>query len=131
MEKFKPTKSAEDLIAEAESRIRSVSPDEIAEEVAAGEAVVIDVREPEESRESHIPDAINVPRGWLELKADPDTPFFDPHIRPDRPIYVQCAVGKLGALGTAPLNEIGYETAANLEGGIEAWEAAGHPVERS
>jgi rhodanese-related sulfurtransferase len=131
MEEFKPKKSAEDLIAEAESRIKSVSPDEIAEEVAAGEAVVIDVRELEEWRERHIPSAINVPRGWLELKADPDTPFFEPHIRPDRPIYVHCAVGKLGALATATLNEMGYETAANLEGGIEAWKAAGHPVERS
>ncbi len=131
MEEFKPKKSAEDLISEAESRIKSVSPDEIAEEIAAGEAVVIDVREPEEWRESHIPGAINVPRGWLELKADPDTPFFDPHIRPDGPIYVHCAVGKLGALATATLNEMGYETAANLEGGIEAWEAAGHPVGRS
>ena len=131
MEEFKPKKSAEDLISEAESRIKSVSPDEIAEEVAAGEAVVIDVREPEEWRERHIPGAINVPRGWLELKGDPDTPVFDPHIRPDRPIYVHCAVGKLGALATATLNEMGYETAANLQGGIEAWEAAGHPVERS
>ncbi len=115
MEEFKPRKSASDLVAEAESRIKSVSADEISEEVASGEALVIDIQEPEEWQESRIPGAINVPRGWLELKADPDTPCFDPRIRPNKPMYVHYAAGKRSALAT--LNEMGYDAAANLEGG--------------
>jgi rhodanese-related sulfurtransferase len=58
---FKPKRSASDLVAEPESRIKSVSPDEISEEVASGEIPVIDVQEPEEWQEGHIPGDINIP----------------------------------------------------------------------
>lgn len=113
----------------ADPRIKSVSPDEIAEEVASGEALVIDVRRPEEWRKRRIPGAINIPHGVMGPKANPDTPFFDPRIRPDRPLCINCATGKRSALVTAILNDMGYEKAINLEGGFEAWEAAGYPVE--
>jgi rhodanese-related sulfurtransferase/TusA-related sulfurtransferase len=129
VEEFKPRKSASDLVAEAESRVRSVSPGEISEKVVSGEVPMVDVREPEEWQEGHIPRAINIPYSWLESRANPASPSFDPRIRPDRPLYVYCATGRRSALATAILNETGYERAIHLEGGLEAWEAAGYPVE--
>ena len=122
-----PGMSVNESVLEAGSRIKSVSPDQIAGEVASGEALVIDVRKPEEWRESHIPGAINIPHGVPGT--NPDTPFFDPRIRPDRPLCINCATGKRSALVTAILNDMGYEKAINLVGGFEAWEAAGYPVE--
>ncbi len=124
-----PGMSVNESVLEAGSRIKSVPPDEIAEEVASGEALVIDVREPEEWRESRIPGAINIPHGVPGSKANPDTRFFDPRIRPDRSLCINCATGKRSALVTAILNDMSYEKAINLAGGFEAWEAAGYPVE--
>ncbi len=129
MEEYKPKRSAGDLVAEAEFRIKSVSPDEISEEVVSGETLVVDVREPEQWQEGHIPGAINIPHGWLESKVDPASPSFDPRIRSDKPLYINCATGRRSALATATLNDMGYEKAINLEGGFQAWEAAGYPVE--
>lgn len=125
------TKTVEDLVAEAKAGIEAVSPDEIAGEVRAGDVAVIDVREQDEWEGCHIQGAIHVPRGWLEFKADPGSPFADPRLDPATRFVVHCAAGKRSALATARLREMGYEHVVNLEGGIEAWEKAGHPVERS
>jgi rhodanese-related sulfurtransferase len=70
-----------------------------------------------------------VPRGWLEFKADPETPYFDERFDPDKPYVVQRAAGRRSAL-TARLKEMGYRDVRNLEGGFGAWEKAGLPVER-
>jgi rhodanese-related sulfurtransferase/TusA-related sulfurtransferase len=129
MEELKPKRSVNGSVDEAESRIRSVSPDEIAEEVASGEVLTLDIREPEEWREGHIPGAVNIPDRWLESKVDPGSPSFDARIRLDKPLYINCATGRRSALATATLNDMGYEKAINLEGGFQAWEAAGYPVE--
>jgi rhodanese-related sulfurtransferase/TusA-related sulfurtransferase len=129
MEESMPNKSVNESVTAAEPHIKSVSPDEIAGEVAFGEALVVDVREPEEWQEGHIPGAINIPYGWLESKVDPASPSFDPRIHPDRSLYINCGTGRRSALATATLNDMGYEKAINLDGGFEAWEAAGYPVE--
>ena len=131
MERFTSKRSVNELVAQSESRLKSISPDKIAEEVASGEVLVIDVREPDEWQQGHIPGAINIPHGSLESKADPASPTFDPRIRSDKPLYINCATGRRSALVTAILNDMGYEKAINLEGGFEAWEAAGYPVERA
>jgi rhodanese-related sulfurtransferase/TusA-related sulfurtransferase len=129
MERFTSKQSVNELVTETGSHIKSVSPGKIAEEVASGEALVVDVREPEEWQAGHIPGAINIPHGSLESRADPNSPSFDARIRPDKPLYINCATGRRGALATATLNEMGYEKAVNLAGGFEAWEASGYPVE--
>jgi rhodanese-related sulfurtransferase/TusA-related sulfurtransferase len=131
MEESTPKKSVNESVTAAEPRIKSVSPDEIAEEVASGQALVVDVREPEEWQEGHIPGAINIPYGWLESKVDPASTVFDPRIRPDKSLCINCATGRRSALATATLNDMGYEKAINLEGGFEGWKAAGYPVERT
>ena len=60
MEESTPKKSVNQSVTATEPRIKSVSPDKIAEEVASSERLMIDVREPEEWQEGHIPEAINI-----------------------------------------------------------------------
>ena len=56
-----------DLIAAARTRIREIQPAELLELQQFG-CPVVDVREPEEFAEGHIPGAVNIPRGLLEFE---------------------------------------------------------------
>ncbi len=123
-------KTVDQLVEEARRRIAGVTSDEIAEDVASGRVLVVDVREPDEWEQGHIPQAINIPRGWLEFKADPATPFADARLHPGRPILVHCAAGKRSALACAALQDMGYAAVRSLEGGFEAWQKAGYPTIR-
>jgi rhodanese-related sulfurtransferase len=121
-------KTVEQLVKEAKRRIRSAPADEVADTVLSGEFVVVDVREPDEFEQGHIPGALNMPRGWLEFKADPTCPAYDERIAPDRPILVNCIIGGRSALAAAALHELGYANVTNLEDGFEAWKSAGYPI---
>jgi len=122
-------KSAKDYIDEATSRVDHVTPEDAAEQVRSSKVMLLDVREPEEWDAGHIAEAVHIPRGWLELAADPETEHYDERLDTEKPILVHCAKGNRSSLAAATLNEMGYQ-AANVEGGFEAWEQAGLTVER-
>ena len=64
-------KSLKELVADAKTRIREISASDTA--AAAKQdprLLIVDVREPVEWAEGHIPGALLVPRGMLEAKAD-------------------------------------------------------------
>ena len=120
-------KSVVEMIGEARAQIGSVSPEAVSKELAAGGPVVVDVREPVEW-ERHVEGALQVPRGLLEFVADPASPRYNPELEPTRRVIVYCASGARGALATLTLQDMGYENVANLDGGLQAWVAAGLPV---
>jgi rhodanese-related sulfurtransferase len=125
-------RSAFELVDEAKATIEAVTPDQLAVEIAAGQVVVVDVRDSlDREHGGYIPGSIHIPRVALEFAADPSSPVSDARLDPTRRVVVHCALGLGSALATASLKEMGYEAAANLEGGFEAWAAAGHPVEHS
>jgi len=115
------------MVAEAKGRIENVSPQDAFEESASGEAVLLDVREPVEW-ERHISGAVQVPRGLLEFVADPTSSRHRPELDPGRRVIVYCRSGSRSALATLMLEALGYERAANLDGGLTAWQEAGLPV---
>ena len=125
-------RSLQDMVSEAYGRIKSTRAAEVGEAVKNGEYLVVDVREPEEWNQGHIPGAILIPRGVLEFRADPASPSADPLLSSskDRKILVHCAVGIRSALATDALNEMGFTDVTNLEDGFGAWAAEGLPVER-
>jgi rhodanese-related sulfurtransferase len=123
-------KTVEQLVDEAKRRIRSAPPEAVADTVLSGRLLVVDVREPDEFEKGHIPGAVNIPRGWLEFKADPTCPAYEQRIAPDKPILVTCAIGGRSALAAAALQELEYTNVTNLEDGFEAWKTAGYAVER-
>jgi rhodanese-related sulfurtransferase len=123
-------KTAEQLVDAAKRRIRSATPEEVVDAVLSGELLVVDVREPDEFEKGHIPSAVDIPRGWLEFRADPTCPAYDERIASDKPLLVYCAIGGRSALATAALQELEYANVTNLEHGFEGWKRAGYPVEQ-
>jgi len=90
---------------------------------ADGALVVLDVRERETFHKGHLAGALNIPRGELELRADAELP--DPTAR----IVTYCQFGKVSTLAAATLRTMGYARAVALDGGLDAWTRAGHPLE--
>jgi rhodanese-related sulfurtransferase len=123
-----------EMIASARSRAREISPAQAADAENHGELeLIIDVREPAEYRESHVPRAINIPRGLLELRADPASPAADAALSADRSarilVYCTKGPGARSLLAAQTLTDMGYEQVDVLGGGLMAWAEAGLPVE--
>jgi rhodanese-related sulfurtransferase len=123
-------KTAAELVAEAKGRVENLSVDEVAAELTSGDAVLVDLREPEElSASGKIPGSVHVPRGMLEFRADPTSAYHQEPFDPSRRVIVHCAAGGRSALAAATLQDMGYTNVAHLEGGFTAWKDAGRPVE--
>ena len=120
---------AMDLVAQAKSQVENLSPEQVAQELQAGDAILLDVREPQEREAAAIPGSISAPRGMLEFYADPSLPYHKEELQQDRRIILHCASGGRSALGAVTLKEMGYSNVAHLDGGIKAWQEAGNPVE--
>jgi len=82
---------------------------------------LIDVREKIEWDEGHIPGAIHVPRGYLELRIE--------NAVPDKrmPVLLYCAGGTRSVLAARTLQDMGYEDVRSLRGGFTGWKDAGQP----
>ncbi len=82
-------------------------------------ATVIDVREPMEYLDGHVPGAVLVPMGQL--------PSRTAELERSRPVYVICASGNRSSSMTAFLRHIGFD-AHSVAGGTSAWTRSGRPV---
>lgn len=124
------TKTAAQLVQDARSGIENLTPDQVAAEVAAGKALLVDVRDaPERSANGTIPGAIHASRGMLEFHADPSSPYHKAGFDPGRRVILHCASGGRSALAAQTLKAMGYADVAHLDGGFKAWQAAGKPIE--
>lgn len=118
-----PIKSGADLIAEAKTRIREVSVQQVKDQLAApGAPMLLDCREPQETNLGRLPDAIVMPRGVMETKIEAVVPR-------DAYLVIYCASGNRSALMADTLQQMGYTNVASMAGGFNAWSMSGGPVE--
>jgi molybdopterin/thiamine biosynthesis adenylyltransferase/rhodanese-related sulfurtransferase len=110
-----------ELIRQVKSEIREVSVEE-ARALAGAGAAVVDVREADEWSQGHLPGAIFIPRGFLELRVEEKVPDKS------REVVVYCAGGTRSALGAKTLAQLGYSRVASMAGGFSRWKEAGLPV---
>lgn len=89
-------------------------------EAVANGAFLVDVREPGEYQEGHLPDAINIPIRILADNLD--------KIPADQPVFVYCKSGHRAALSTAALQILGYTNVRAFPPGFAGWSKAGEPV---
>lgn len=124
-------KSWSQMVAEAKAQIDNLSVEAVADEIESGNVVVVDLREADElAQTGKIPGSLHIPRGTLELRADPTSPGHVRELDPSKRVIVHCAGGGRSALAVLTLRELGYENVAHLEGGFGAWQQSGHPVDR-
>src|SRR5579884_3954782 len=88
--------SVNDMVADARTRIKGLSMEEMQRELESGDALIIDIRDVRERwREGTIPGAKHVPRGMLEFWADPQSEYhkkyMDPIAAPSSTVPVACA----------------------------------------
>lgn len=100
--------------------MKGMSIPEVTVSQVADDAVVLDVREPDEWAAGHAPGAVLIPMGELparlgEMPEDTDT------------LAIVCRSGNRSGRVVAWLAQQGYDV-ANLVGGMQAWHAAGKPL---
>ena len=122
------------MVAAARSKAREISPAQAAEAENHAELdLIVDVREPPEYEEGRLPGAINIPRGVLELRADPASPGADAALSADRSarilVYCTRGPGARSLLAAQTLTDMGYQRVEVLGGGLVAWAEAGLPVD--
>lgn len=102
------------------SSINTITPEQLKNWLNTGEAVLVDVREPDEFTNWRIPHAISMPLTGIDQHL--------PHLEGEtRKVVFQCLKGKRGEMAAQAAKER-FTNALdiyNLTGGIEAWESAG------
>jgi rhodanese-related sulfurtransferase len=121
----------EELLEEARSGLERLSP---ADALAAAEAgaVLVDIRDSAQvARDGSIPGAVAVPRNLVEWRCAPDSEWRDERLSdPGRVVVLICNEGYQSSLAAATLKRLGLARATDVDGGFQAWRAAGLPVER-
>jgi rhodanese-related sulfurtransferase len=121
--------TVDDLLQEARSGLARVGPLEASEEISHG-AVLVDIRsESQIAADGTVPGALTIARNVLEWRLDPASD----HRHPDAPglrerVILMCNEGYQSSLAAATLQRLGFSSATDLDGGFQAWRAAGLPV---
>ena len=112
----------EKLVADAKRNITEIRPTDAATKMKSGDAVIVDVREKKEWDKGHIPDAIHMSRGTIELDIEEKFPDLN------KIIITHCGGGGRSALAAESLQKMGYRNVRSMTGGFKAWKAVGLPT---
>jgi rhodanese-related sulfurtransferase len=116
-------KSGLELINDAKSRIKQVTPEQVAEMQRRNEEVVLlDCRDGPEVNLGRIPGAIHISRGNVETKVEAIIPR-------DAHVVIYCASGNRSALVADTMQQMGYSNVASMSAGIRGWMEIGGDVE--
>lgn len=114
----------EELMQSLKGKVPECTVQEAAEKLRrAPKTVVIDVREEDSFQTAHIPGALSIPRGRLELEIEKKIPDKT------TPILCHCGAGTRSLLAAKTLLDFGYTSAVSMAGGFKAWKEACLPVE--
>lgn len=100
----------------------------MADQIAGGGILLVDLRESEERQGGVIPGAMHAPRGMLELYAAAASPYHRPEFLPERRTILSCASGGRSALWAVALRQRGFTNVAHLDGGIKGRREQGQSV---
>jgi molybdopterin/thiamine biosynthesis adenylyltransferase/rhodanese-related sulfurtransferase len=115
--------SFQELMSTTRREIREVSLEALKERLELHPGfTLLDVRDAEEYRAGHIPGAVNVPRGFLEIKIEQAVPDRDTHL------VLYCAGGTRSALAARTLQDMGYRNVESANPGFSQWKDRRYPM---
>jgi len=125
-------KTADELVAQANTRVKTITVPEALEKLRDPETVFIDLRDSAElAEQGKIPGAVHVNRGILEFAIDPAKKAqHDPVLVSGKNIVFYCAGGGRSALAADTAQMMGVEKVCHLGGGFKAWKEVNGPVEK-
>ena len=122
-------KSLHDFVLEALQTVREVTPEEVVKILESGGYKILDVREPNEYSDGHLIGAVNIPRGFLEVKADLEYYKRDEQMADrDQKIVCYCGGGHRSALAAKTLVEMGFTQVVSMKEGWTGWTNRGFPT---
>jgi rhodanese-related sulfurtransferase len=122
--------SVKDMLAAAHAAVPRINLEDTAALMAEGNALVVDVRDaPELQATGKIKGAVHIPRGMLEFRADPESPYHDAAFDRNKTVILYCASGGRSALAGKTLQDLGYKDVRNL-GAFKDWAEGGGAVEK-
>jgi rhodanese-related sulfurtransferase len=124
LEETKMATSVKQLLEAANAAVPKITPDQASNMIKKGNTLVVDVRDaPEVAASGKITGAVNVSRGMLEFRADPESPYHDKKFEKGKTVILYCASGGRAALAGKLLKDMGYDNVYNL-GGFKDWTGA-------
>ena len=118
--------SVKQMLKAADAVVPKIMPDQASDMIKKG-ALVVDVRDaPEIAASGMIAGAVNVSRGMLEFRADPESPYHDENFEKRKTVILYCVSGGRSALAGRLLKDMGYDNVYNL-GGFKDWTGAVEP----
>src|SRR5689334_23596947 len=124
-------KSAKELVAEANSRVKTVTAQDAMGLVNDPDTVFVDLRDSAElARDGKIPGAVHVNRGMLEFTLDPALPYHNPVFSSGKNFVFYCASGGRSALAADTAQQMGLAQVSHLGGGFKSWREGNNPIEK-
>ena len=121
--------SVKEMLASANASVPQVSADEVRARLGRDDVLIVDVRDPSEVQASgKVKGAVNVSRGMLEFRADPESPSHNPAFTREKTVLLYCGSGGRAALAGKTLQELGYKSVFNA-GGFKVLADAGVDTE--
>jgi rhodanese-related sulfurtransferase len=109
--------TVKDLLTAANATVAKVSPPEASELMRGDNILILDVRDASEvEKTGKIKGAVNVSRGMLEFRADPDSQYYNPEFSKEKTVLIYCASGGRSALAGKTLKDMGYGSVFNIGG---------------
>ncbi len=122
------------MAEEAMAQVKGISADEVQLRLKQdSNALLVDVRDAADIPSTGLASGgSNISLGMLPVRADLELPKEKRDVRlqdRSRQIITTCQLGPNGAIGAKLLKDMGFTSVCYLEGGMEAWKAAGLPTE--
>ena len=122
--------SVKQVLEAANAAVPKITPAQAKEMIGKGNTLVVDVRDTAEVEKSgKVAGAVNVSRGMLEFRADPDSPYHDQNFDKGKTVIVYCASGGRSALSGKVLKDFGFANVYNL-GAFKDWAESGGAVDK-
>jgi len=124
-------RTIDDVLAGARKGLLRLTPAEAHQAAAAG-AVLVDVRSEDERRRQGVlvPGAVHHPLSVVHWRLDPGVRTRNPKLPLDAHVILLCREGYSSSLAAALLRAIGFSRATDVIGGVDAWRAAGLPLDQ-